>query len=162
MALLSVLLGAGVAARSGAWQQPEAPAPAVTPADDGELERAGEETVERVCTECHGFEEITVVRRTPRDWKYVVTSMATKGAVATRDEFALVSQYLVRYYGRVPVNTATAEDLAAVLGVSTKAADAIVAYRTANGRFADIAALAKVPGIDQARLETQRDALRFD
>jgi competence ComEA-like helix-hairpin-helix protein len=49
-----------------------------------------------------------------------------------------------------------------VLGFSAKDAQAIVEYRTAHGKFADAAALAKVPGIDKAKIEEQPDAMRFD
>jgi DNA uptake protein ComE-like DNA-binding protein len=49
-----------------------------------------------------------------------------------------------------------------VLGLPPKVAAAVVEYRTANGKFADITALEKVAGIDKAKLEEQPEALRFD
>ncbi len=69
---------------------------------------------------------------------------------------------LTRYYGVLAVNTALATDLSAVLGLSAKDAEAVVEYRKTNGKFADIAALLKVPGIDRARIESDPDALKFD
>jgi len=56
---------------------------------------------------------------------------------------------------------ATPSELAAVLGLSAKDAQAVVDYRKAHGNFADLAALMKIEGIDKAKLEEQPDALRF-
>jgi DNA uptake protein ComE-like DNA-binding protein len=47
------------------------------------------------------------------------------------------------------------------MGFSSKDAQAIVGYRTANGPFADIDALRKVPGINVTKIDEQPDALRF-
>jgi competence ComEA-like helix-hairpin-helix protein len=57
---------------------------------------------------------------------------------------------------------APATDLAAVLGLSLQEAEAIVDYRKAHGKFADVAALLKVPGLDKSKIEADPDALRFD
>ncbi len=59
------------------------------------------------------------------------------------------------------VNAAAAEELAAVLGLTAKDAQAIVEYRKAHGNFADLAALMKIEGIDKTKLEEQPEALRF-
>jgi competence ComEA-like helix-hairpin-helix protein len=48
-----------------------------------------------------------------------------------------------------------------VLGVSAEQADAVVAYRTANGPFADIEAVKKVPGIDARKLDELAEAVAF-
>jgi competence ComEA-like helix-hairpin-helix protein len=140
---------------------PSLQAPASAQAEE-ELTRAGEEAIVKVCVECHSFDDIVVLRRSPKEWKDVVTQMATKGAVATESQFAVIRAYLTRFYGRVPVNSAAAADLAAVLGISAAQADAIVAYRAAHGKFTDLPALLKVPGVDAAKIEDDPDALKFD
>jgi competence ComEA-like helix-hairpin-helix protein len=61
----------------------------------------------------------------------------------------------------VNVNRAVAQDIAVVLGLSEKDADAVVAYRKANGDFADFDALCKVPGIDSEKLKQAREAASF-
>jgi competence ComEA-like helix-hairpin-helix protein len=127
----------------------------LTAAEEDAFATAAEATMERVCIACHPFENITKTRRT-------VTTMAQRGAPGTEPEFTLVRKYLTRYYGIVRVNSASAEELSAVLGLPPKVAAAVVEYRTANGKFADIAALEKVEGIDKAKLEEQPEALRFD
>jgi competence ComEA-like helix-hairpin-helix protein len=140
-----------------------APSDPHAPAQDDELSRLGEELVNKVCdSSCHGLERLDEMRRTPRDWNDVVTTMATKGATATDAQFGTIKKYLVRYYGIIAVNTATADDLSAVLGLTAKDAAAIVQYRDAHGKFADVEALMKVPGIDTAKIEEQPDALRFN
>ena len=48
-----------------------------------------------------------------------------------------------------------------MLKIPEKDADAIVAFRTANGPFTDFDALAKVPGVDIEALKQSRDAISF-
>jgi competence ComEA-like helix-hairpin-helix protein len=134
----------------------------LTPAEEEEFSKAAEDTIERVCILCHPFENIVKTRRTVREWNDQVTTMAQRGAPGTEPDFALIKKYLTRYYGIVRVNTATADELTSVLGLSPKAAAAVVEYRTAHGKFADLDGLAKVEGVDKAKLEEQPEALRFD
>ena len=134
----------------------------LTAAEEEQLTTAAEATLERVCIACHPFENITKTRRTPREWTDQVTNMAQRGAPGSDPDFALVTKYLTRYYGIVRVNTATAEELSAVLGLPLKVAKAVVDYRTANGKFTDIAGLAKVEGVDKAKLQEQPEAILFD
>lgn len=130
--------------------------------EEEQFATAAEGTLERVCIACHPFENITKTRRTPREWSDQVTAMAQRGAPGSEPDLALVRKYLTRYYGIVKVNTATAEELSAVLGLPLKVAHAIIEYRSGNGRFTDIATLEKVPGIDKAKLQEQAQAIRFD
>lgn len=134
----------------------------LTTAEEEEFSTAAEATIERVCILCHPFENIIKTRRNVRDWTEQVTTMSQRGAPGTDADFTLIRKYLTRYYGIVRVNSASAEELSAVLGLPPKVAAAVVEYRTANGRFADLAALEKVAGIDKAKLEEQPEAIRFD
>ncbi len=60
------------------------------------------------------------------------------------------------------INTATAAQLAAVMsGVGEKKADAIVAYREANGDFNSIEELSNVKGIGNALLERNKALLQI-
>jgi competence ComEA-like helix-hairpin-helix protein len=134
----------------------------LTAEEEEQFSQATEATMERVCIVCHPFENITKTRRTAREWNDQVTTMAQRGAPGTEPEFAAIKKYLKRYYGIVRVNTAPAEELSDVLGLSSKAAAAVVEYRTAHGKFADLDSLSKVEGVDKAKLEEQPEALRFD
>jgi competence ComEA-like helix-hairpin-helix protein len=127
-----------------------------------ELAEVGEETTERACSECHSVDEVTGTRRTPRDWSDMVDTMAARGVTVTDKELATVKRYLARYFGLVAVNTASAEDLAAVLGLSPQDAGRIVEYRKKNGKFADLTALLKVPEVERMKIEAQPEALRFN
>ncbi len=123
---------------------------------------AAEATIEKTCTECHPFENITQARKTVAEWNETVATMMSRGAQATEPQQETIKRYLKRYYGVVPVNSAPAADLSAVLGLSPSAAATVVEYRKAHGKFADLEALSKVEGVDKAKLEEQPEALRFD
>lgn len=62
--------------------------------------------------------------------------------------------------GPIDLNTATAEQLDALPGVGPVTAAAIVAWRTANGRFSAVDQLAEIDGIGPARLEKLRPLVR--
>jgi competence protein ComEA len=59
------------------------------------------------------------------------------------------------------LNTASAEDFDALPGVGPVTATAIVAWRTANGRFTSVDQLGEVDGIGPARLEKLRPLVRI-
>jgi len=133
----------------------------MTADEEQQFSDAAEATIERVCVACHPFEKIIKTRRTPPAWNDQVTLMKGRGAPGTDADFAAIRKYLIRWYGVVNVNTAPAEDLTSVLGLSPQAAANAVDYRKAHGDFADLAAFAKVEGVDRAKLEEQPEALLF-
>jgi competence protein ComEA len=115
----------------------------------------------RMCGECHDTSRISSTRRTRADWEDQIGKMIEQGAKGTDKEFEIVIGYLLRTFGKVYINSAKADEIVAVLTLSQKDADAIVAYRAANGRFVDFDALKKVPGIDVEKLKARQDALGF-
>ena len=115
----------------------------------------------RVCVDCHDAERTTSRRRTRAEWLDTIRQMVEDGAEASDEELDVIVEYLVSNYGAVASNTARAEDLVKVLGIARKDADAIVAFRTANGPFANLEAIRKVPEIDVSRLVQRKDSLRF-
>ncbi|OKH81278.1 membrane protein [Mycobacterium sp. ST-F2] len=60
----------------------------------------------------------------------------------------------------VDLNTATEEELDGLPGIGPVMAKAIVAWRQANGRFANVDQLGEVDGIGPSRLEKLRDLVR--
>lgn len=115
----------------------------------------------RLCSTCHDSARVLANRRTRTQWEEVIQKMVERGAQGTEDEFYVVQEYLLRVSGRVNVNRAVAQDIAVVLGITEKDADAIVAYRKANGDFVDFDALCKIPGIDVEKLTQAREAVSF-
>lgn len=160
------VIGAVVcAAPLAAWSQTGQPAardlgPLANPE---EFTRRGDATIASLCAmECHDENQVFTVRRSAREWSLVITDMARRGAKGSPDERDLVRRYLTWSFGVVAVNSATAEDLAAVIGLPITAAEAIVSHRQSHGKFADLPALLSVPGVDKATIEAQVDALKFE
>ena len=76
----------------------------------------------------------------------MTTMQTARGAVITDEDWDVIQTYLVKHYGRVNVNRATADDLVEVLGVTPETAAAIVNTGRSTGEFVDYDAFAKVPG----------------
>lgn len=149
MAAAASLVLAGLTAVASA-------ARAQDPADD---QSAG--AFQRVCSSCHDSQRILATRRTRTQWEEVIGKMIDRGAMGTDEDFTAAEEYLLKVSGRVNVNRAAAADLAKVLALTDKQASAIVDYRKANGDFADLDALCKVPGLDAEKLKAQQDAISF-
>ena len=168
LAGMSVVFAASMASAVG--QEPAKPpkpatskAAAADPAKaEEEFIRLAEATIEQACRTCHPIENILRLRRTSQEWSDQITAMAGRGATATDEQFDMIYQYLTRYYGRVRINSAPADELSAVLGLTAKDAAAVVEHRKAHGKFADVAAVLKVQGIDKTKIEEQPEALVFD
>ena len=99
----------------------------------------GRETVMRVCTACHDIEAVPRLHYSREGWANLVSSMKDMGADATDAELAQIVNYLAKNFGKVQeaakktnVNTATAKEIEAALGFTTKESELIVAYRTKN------------------------------
>lgn len=64
--------------------------------------------------------------------------------------------------GLLRINSATLDELTTLPGVGPALAQRIIAYREANGPFADLAALDEVSGVGPALLEQLEPLLLFD
>ena len=136
--------------------QTQAGPPPAAPAEDKHLP-----TYMRVCSLCHDGQRILSNRRTRDQWGEVIDKMVERGAQGSDDDFAAVLEYLVTHYGRINVNRGAVKDLATVLKISDKDAEAIAAFRKDNGPIADFETLSKVPGIDAEKLAQSRDAISY-
>jgi competence protein ComEA len=150
-----VWLASTLMAATPSWQSPAPQAPGKTAEDPAAT------LFVRLCSDCHESTRVTSLRRTRPDWEDVINKMIEKGATGSEKEFETIFDYLVRSYGKVFINTAKADEIAAVLSLSPKDAEAIVAFRTANGKFADFDAVRKVPNIDAKKLDEHKDAVAF-
>ena len=127
----------------------------------------GKETTIKLCGKCHGM-DVTVSRRESADgWNEIVLQMIKRGAKGTNDEFGEVVDYLAEHFPksqaepRIPVNTASAQELSTGLGITEKEAAAIVKYREERGKFKTFDDLGKVPGIDASKLEGKKSRLDY-
>lgn len=83
----------------------------------------------RVCNACHSYTIVEDQKKTAEDWHDTVQYMVDHGAKAGPAERIAIERYLVRTYAMVKVNTAPAEEIAQVLGLSLSTARAIVEHR---------------------------------
>lgn len=123
----------------------------------------GEQATGAVCLNCHGWDAIFGgPRQTADQWDFIVSEMVSRGAQAGPEQLDLIRRYLKWSWGVVWINSATAQDLAQVIGLSAKEAEAVVAWREAHGNFTDLESLKEVPGIDAAVIDAQADAIMFN
>jgi competence protein ComEA len=122
----------------------------------------GKETTQRICGACHGA-EIVLGRKMDKDgWTQLVVSMVQRGAQGTDDEFAEIVDYLATNFGndsKININKAASKDFQTTLGISDKLGDAIVQYRTEKGDFKSVDDLKQVPGMDAAKVDTNKNKL---
>jgi competence protein ComEA len=127
----------------------------------------GKATVQKMCTPCHGLENVVRARMTKERWGSVVDDMVSRGAQASDDEIDQVINYLAANFGRsaavkkVNINSASAADIAGALEISPADAGAIVTYRAEKGSFKELKELMKVPGIDTKKIEAAKDRVEF-
>lgn len=128
----------------------------------------GRDTLKRVCTACHDIESIPRLRYSKADWMSLVYSMKDMGADATGAEMDEIIDYLTKNFGKgeegakkTNVNKASAKDIEDGLGLTAKDSEAIVLYRMKNGDFKDAAGLAKVGGVDQAKITAAKEKIEY-
>jgi len=133
-------------------------------ASSADIDAMAEQTTGAVCASaCHGWDVIfNVPRQTPGQWDFIVSDMAGRGAEASDEQLDLVRHFLKREWSTVWINSASAQDLEAVLALPEEEADAVIAYRDERGKFTDLDSLKQVPGIDAATIDAQADAITFN
>ena len=133
-------------------------------AQDKLPEGPGKATVVKVCHGCHSPDVVATKHRTQEEWEHAVVDMINAGATGTDDEFAEIVDYLTKNFpkqAKVNVNKAPADALVTALGITSKEAEAIVAYRQKNGDFKVVADLKKVPELDYSKIEAKKDRVAF-
>jgi len=124
-------------------------------------EGAGRDTVKKICGNCHEIESVISSRHTKIGWQQVTDDMISRGADGSESEMAAVVAYLTTWFGKINVNTAPAEDLERMLGLSDKEARAILSYREHNGTIKSFDELEKVPGLGPDKLKGKRNLIAF-
>jgi len=124
----------------------------------------GKDVLVKMCSECHGADNIRKLRLDKDGWSDKVGDMLDRGAQGSDEEIAAVTDYLAANFGKdskVWMNTAPIVELKAVLGFTTDEAKAIVAWRTQNGNFTSVDDVLKVPGLDAAKVQAKKDMMAF-
>ena len=126
----------------------------VFPQANGQLPSGpGKETVQKLCVGCHQVDVVIARRHTQADWEGVIGDMIARGSKGTEEELSVVADYLSKYFGRVNVNTATAQELETGLKIPEREAKAIVSWREQHGKFTKFEEVRKVPGLDAKFIE---------
>jgi competence protein ComEA len=122
----------------------------------------GKSDLKTVCTKCHDLNQVVARRRTAVDWSMTVDKMITQGAEATDAQFSAILDYLIVNFRKpINVNQASAKSLEDELEITTKEAEAIVAYREKNAAFESLDDLKKVPGLDPQKVDAAKAWLAF-
>jgi competence protein ComEA len=138
----------------------------------------GRDIVKEQCGSCHALKVVTAKKATKAEWARVVDQMISRGAEIEDQDVETVVRYLSKNFGpeatppatsgesqpngeAVKVNSASAAELAAALDIPETESASIVDYRQRNGNFKDWHDLAKVPGIGEKKIESNKDRLIF-
>ncbi len=153
MSLIRLLGAAAALVTASAWAQqlPDGPGKAET---------------QRICSTCHELARSVSLRQDRAGWEATVNKMVTLGAKATDADIQAVVTYLATNFpaDAIPplrVNTARQIEFESALNLRRSQAAAIIAYREKHGPFKSIEDLEKVPGIDVAKIEANKDRLVF-
>jgi competence protein ComEA len=121
----------------------------------------GKDLFTAICSSCHEPTRVLDKHWTRKQWKDKVLEMLQEEPDVTEKESGQIVEYLSNtFFKKVNVNTAPAKDLEDALEITAKDAAAITAYRSTNA-FKTVDDLKKVPGIDGAKLESNRARLEF-
>src|SRR5579871_3261090 len=60
----------------------------------------GKALVERICTECHGADQIVELKLSEAEWRAEVDKMIARGAEGTDEEFNTIVKYLAKNFGK--------------------------------------------------------------
>jgi competence protein ComEA len=125
-------------------------------------EGPGKELVDVICSSCHTTERLLTKQWTKPEWSAKVLEMLQEEPDVTQPERDKIVDYLSRSFPKhVNVNTAPSNEIETILELTTKEADAIVAYRQSKGSFKTIDDLKKVPGLDAGKVESNKGRLDF-
>jgi competence protein ComEA len=124
-------------------------------------EDPGKATVESTCGRCHGVSTAVQARETRKSWDLIIANMIARGATGTDEDFGAIVTYLMKYFGKVNINTGTAKEIEDVAGLSASEAKAIVEYRSQNGEIKTMDDLKKVPNLDTKKLDDLSGRIAF-
>jgi competence protein ComEA len=126
----------------------------------------GKDVLLRVCGQCHAADLVAGKGNTRDGWTQVVGEMIARGAQGSDDDFAAIVDYLTANFppkadAKVNVNKADVAALQTALELTPRDAAGIVDYRKQNGEFKTFDDLKRVPGINVAKIESEKQKITF-
>lgn len=120
----------------------------------------GKAALVRLCSGCHGVDEIGVASLSRKGWEAKIDEMFRAGAVGSDEDAALVRDYLFAILpGRLDINQADSMDFRRYVALSERDGDAIVAYRRQHGPFTEWRDLERIPGVDVKKIRERSEIL---
>lgn len=117
-------------------------------------------SLQMVCTQCHVLELVSDTPRSYDAWHDTVQQMVDRGATGTDQQFEDIMDYLHRTLTTINVNSADADELQIVLGVSDEVAQAIVKRRSRQ-KFTSLADLESIAGTNAGALQAKARLIFF-
>jgi hypothetical protein len=130
-----------------------------TSASSADLVREAK-SLQVVCGKCHNLQVVMDTPRSLDEWRDTMQQMVDRGANGTDDQYDDILDYLHRTMTTIDVNSAGADDLAAVLNVSDETVKLIIERRSVK-KFANRADLKSIPGVDAATVDSKSKLLYF-
>ncbi len=125
----------------------------------------GKEAMMKVCSKCHSPMNVIANGQSRDGWESEITKMAGLGASASDEEFTEILDYLAKNFPasatKLNINKATAAEIETQLGLSSKQAADIVAYREKNGEFKTLEDIKKVPDLEAKEVDVRRNRIAF-
>jgi competence protein ComEA len=124
----------------------------------------GRDVVMKVCGECHPADNFRSKRLDRDGWTEQVNNMMDQGAKANDAEQDIIVGYLAAVFGpgsKIYMNTAPYSEVRAVLGLTLAETTLVMEYRKEHGDFKTWQEVAKIPGLDSAKVEAKKDLMVF-
>jgi len=168
---LGLTIGSTVVMASGQGQSAASPSSPSSTAGQSKSQYSqlpdgpGKDTLVRVCGKCHSPTNVIANGQSREGWEAEISKMAGLGAAASDEEFTEILDYVVKNFppatAKVNMNKATAKELETQLGLTSKQAEGIVAYREKSGPFKTIDDVKKVPEIEAKEIDVRRNRMAF-
>jgi competence protein ComEA len=126
----------------------------------------GRAELEKMCKQCHELARSVSLRQDRDGWDQTMTKMAAFGMKSSDQDYALVRDYLAKYFPaedipRINVNKASAIELESGLSLKRSQAAAVLLWRAEHGSFKSLEDLKKVPLMDAGKIEAKKDRITF-
>ena len=156
----ALLVVAAASFASNLWITPSTGQTRPLPDGPGKVE------TQKLCAQCHEMDRSIAPRQDRAGWQRTIDKMIAFGMKASDKELEATLNFLVAHFPadevpKIKVNEAEAIEFESGLSLKRSQAAAIIRYREQNGPFKTIDDLKKVPGIDAAKIDAQKDRLLF-